>query len=127
MNDFKEFLNRFDYDSRKEMKIQTPKMLEMVKEDKALIIDIRFKEEYESWHLGFTKNIPLNELPNRLDELPKDKLIVCVCPHEYRSNMAKEYLRFKGLNSRTLTGELVALVDRLKGGKAKDITLRVGI
>ncbi len=50
---FDEYLTNFGYDSRVEMKINSQKMLEMVSKDEAVVIDIRFEEEFEAWHMGF--------------------------------------------------------------------------
>ena len=105
------------------MKVDVEKTIELLNENKAILIDTRYPFETKVWGLSFTVNIPYNELPDRLGELPKDKTIVCACPEEYRSSMAKEYLRFKGFDAKTLNGGLLALVTRLKGGKAKDLNL----
>jgi len=56
------------------MKIKTPDMLALVEEGKAILVDIRFREEFEVWHMNFAKNIPLNELPKRTElNCPKTK------------------------------------------------------
>ena len=39
--------------------------------------------------------VPLNELPERLGELPKDKIVVTACPHKDRAIIAMTYLRSK--------------------------------
>jgi len=59
-------------------------------------VDIRFPEETRAWRMGFGLFIPLNELPKRYQELPKDKIIVTACPHKDRSALAMAYLRTKG-------------------------------
>ena len=82
---FEEYLLTFDYKERETMKIKTPDMLALVEEGKAILVDVRFREEFEVWHMNFAKNIPLNELPKRLGELPKDKLIITACPHNDRT------------------------------------------
>ena len=46
------------------------------------------KEEYAAWQVGPSKNIPLNELPKRLNELDKDKIIITACPHKDRAIIA---------------------------------------
>lgn len=51
------------------MKIDSKTLIKAIREGKVQFIDIRFKEEYEAWHMGFAINIPLNELPARLGEL----------------------------------------------------------
>jgi len=104
-------------------KIDIESFIKLYNEDKAILLDIRYPLESEVWEVKFAKKIPYDELPDRLDELPKDKIIVCVCPGEYRSNMAKEYLRYKGYDAKSLDGGLLKLMERLKGGQAKDIKI----
>jgi rhodanese-related sulfurtransferase len=123
---FDEYLKNFDYDERKKMKIQIPEMLELFEKGKCQIIDIRFKEEYLAWHIGFIKNIPLNELPDRLDELDKSKTIVTVCPHYDRAEIARLFLKLKGYNAKYLTDGLLKVVDYLRGDKARDYLLKIG-
>lgn len=118
--DFAEYLKSFDYEARTQMKIGSVEMTAMVEEGEAILIDIRFPEEYEAWHMGFSKNIPLNELPNRLNELPKDKLIITACPHNDRANMARMFLITKGYNARYLNDGLLKTADFLRGDNAKE-------
>ncbi len=106
------------------MKVDVEKFIELFNDDKAILLDIRYPFETEVWEVKIATKIPYNELPDRLDELPKDKAIVCTCPMEYRASMAKEYLRYKGFDAKTLNGGLLELMNRLKGGKAKDINLK---
>ena len=122
---FDEYLKHFDYNERKAMKIKLDEMLKLYEEGKAEIIDIRFRDEYEAWHLGFGKNIPLNELPNRLDELDKNKTIVTVCPHYDRAEIARLFLKLKGFNARYLTDGLLGVVDYLRGDKARDYMAKI--
>jgi len=122
---FDEYLKHFDYNERKAMKIKLDEMLKLYEEGKAEIIDIRFRDEYEAWHLGFGKNIPLNELPDRLDELDKSKTIVTVCPHYDRAEIARLFLKLKGFNARYLTDGLLGVVDYLRGDKARDYMAKI--
>jgi len=119
-NEFDTYLKSFDLEERTNMKVKMVEMLNLVEENKAQVIDIRFKEEYEVWNLNFTKNIPLNELPNRLNELDKNKLIITVCPHNDRANMARMYLKLKGYNARYLSDGLLKAVNYLRGDNAKE-------
>ncbi len=89
----------------------------------AVLLDIRYPFETRLWGVRFALEIPLNELPDRLDELPRDKTIVCSCPLDIRSNIAFQYLAQKGFQAKILVGGLVALVDRLRGGAARDLKL----
>ncbi len=106
-----------------QMKVDIEELIELINEDKAILLDIRYPFETKVWSVKFAVEIPYNELPDRLDELPEDKIIVCTCPAEYRADMAKEYLRYKGFNAKTLSGGLISLMQRLKGSKAKDIKI----
>ncbi len=63
--------------------------------------------------------IPLSELPARLKELPKDKIIVTACPHKDRAAIAMTYLRSKGIPARYLTDGLIGLFESLRGDKAQ--------
>ena len=118
--DFDTYLQNFDYKARKDMKITTYEMLELVENNEAQLIDIRFKEEFEAWSMGFAKNIPLNELPKRLNELDKNKLIVTACPHNDRANIARMFLYLKGYRVRYLSDGLLRTADTLRGDRAKE-------
>lgn len=117
---FDKFLTSFDYEARAEMKINSKKLMTLLAEKKAVLVDIRFKEEAAAWRMGFGLHIPLNELPKRLAELPKDKIIVTACPHKDRSSIAMAYLRSKGYNARYLTDGLIGLAENLRGDDARD-------
>ncbi len=118
--EFHSGLRGFSYETRKEMKIQTEEMLTLLKENKAQLIDVRFREEFEAWHIGVSKNIPLNELPDRLNELDKHKLIITACPHNDRASIARVFLKLKGYHVRYLSDGLLKTVDYLRGDNAKE-------
>ena len=117
---FDKYLKDFDYQERKDMKIQLPEFFELYAKGEAQLIDIRFNEEYEAWHIGFGDHIPLNELPERLSEIYKSKTIVTMCPHYDRAEIARLFLELKGFNARYLTNGLLGVVEYLRGDKAKD-------
>ncbi|HMN48409.1 MAG TPA: rhodanese-like domain-containing protein [Ignavibacteriaceae bacterium] len=102
------------------MKIQIPELLELLKKDKVQFVDVRFKEEFELWHFSFSKNIPLNEMPDRLAEINKDKLVVTACPHYDRAIMGRIFLMQNGFNARYLVEGLLGLADYLRGDIAKN-------
>ena len=108
---FDEYLKTFDYKERKNMKIEIPEMLSLYKQGTVQIIDIRFPEEYQTYSFSFIKNIPLNELPERLGELDKTKIIITICPHYDRAEIARTYLTLKGFRSRYLVAGAVGLAD----------------
>jgi len=123
--EFDEYLKRFDYQERQDMKIQMSEMFELYAKGEAQVIDIRFNEEYEAWHIGFGDHIPLNELPDRLSEIDKSKTIVTMCPHYDRAEIARLYLKLQGYNARYLTDGMLKVVDFLRGDKARDYMKKI--
>ena len=122
---FSQYLRKFDYQERLDMKIKRDELLELYANNEVQIIDIRFKEEYEAWSVGFIPNIPLDELPDKLNELDKNKTIICVCPHYDRAEIARLYLTVQGYNSRYLTDGLLGVVELLRGDKARDYMKKI--
>ena len=114
------YITAFDYAARKEMKMDSKGLIELLKQGKAQLIDIRFPQEYSAWKVGPSKNIPLNELPERLSEIDKNKIIVTACPHKDRATIAMVYLRSKGINAKYLTDGLIGLAENLRGDNAKE-------
>ena len=118
--DFDTYLRAFDYDERLAMKIGLEEMLSLYAKGEIQLIDIRFHEEYAAWSVGIGQHIPLNELPDRLDELDRSKTIVAMCPHYDRAEIARLYLTLKGYHARYFTAGMLKLVDYLRGDKARD-------
>ncbi len=117
---FDAYLKGFDYQARKDMKIKSDKMLRLVAQGRAQLVDIRFREEYAAWHLAGSINIPLNELPARLNELDKNKLIITACPHNDRANMGRMFLQLKGYDVKYLSDGLLTAIEQLRGDNAKE-------
>jgi len=113
------YLRDYNYDARSEMKANSEMLLDWLEDGKAVLVDIRFAEEQQAWAMGFGLKIPLNQLPERLAELPKDKILVTACPHKDRAIIAMTYLRSKGYNARYLTDGLIGLAEHLRGDDAK--------
>jgi rhodanese-related sulfurtransferase len=117
-NKLETYIRGFDYDARIEMKVKSEKLLDLLEDGKAVLVDIRYKEEQQAWGPSFALKIPLNELPDRINELPKDKIIVTACPHKDRAIIAMTYLRSKGIPARYLTDGLIGLAENLRGDDA---------
>ena len=62
----------------------------------AIIIDVRSPGEFAGGHIKGSKNIPLQELPKKLNSLPKDKVIITCCASGMRSASAKNTLKSNG-------------------------------
>lgn len=116
---FEQYLLDFDYSERRDMKVSSKDLVNLLKEKKAVLVDIRFKEEHAAWRMGFGLHIPLNELPKRLKELDRTKLIVTACPPKDRSALAMAYLKTQGFDVKYLEDGLLGLAELLRGDKAK--------
>lgn len=66
----------------------------------ACIIDIREKDEYKLSHIVGAKNIPLSEIRQRINEIPKDKPVYIHCrsgQRSYNAFMALKQLGFENI------------------------------
>jgi len=104
-------------------RLKSNDFIDMYNDAEAEIIDIRMDFETKVWQLNFGLKIPANELPDNLDKLPKDKIIVCACPKSDRSIMTSAYLNSIGIESKYLADGMLDLMEKLKGGMAKVIDI----
>ncbi len=118
-----DYLLNYNYEARTEMKINSAELVQLLKENKAQLIDIRFEEEFNCWSMPFAVSIPLPNLPNQLDKLAKDKIIVTACPHKDRAIIAMTYLKTKGYEVKYLTDGLLGLASHLRGNNARDFIM----
>ena len=73
----------------------------------AFILDVRTHDEWVDYHMPGSTLIPLDELPNRLNELPRDQKIVVVCRSGNRSASGRDILLNAGFTRVTsMTGGL---------------------
>ncbi|MEB2777102.1 rhodanese-like domain-containing protein [Algoriphagus sp. D3-2-R+10] len=80
------------------------------KNEKFVFLDVREEWEYDDDNLGAI-NIPLADLPTRLDEIEayKDNEIIVHCRSGARSMNAKKFLETKGFSKvRNTTGGILA-------------------
>lgn len=65
------------------------------------LIDVRRPEEYsgELGHIKGSELLTVDELPQKIDSLPKDKTIVFICRTGNRSGIATAFAQENGLNS----------------------------
>ena len=76
---------------------------EDVKEED-FVLDVRTPQEYAAGHIAGSVNIPLDELRERLGELPKDTAITVTCAVGLRGYIAARILVGHGFKALDLTG-----------------------
>ncbi|MCB0702110.1 MAG: rhodanese-like domain-containing protein [Candidatus Kapaibacterium sp.] len=73
-------------------------LFELLKNGTTQIIDVRTESEFQSGHVKNSKNIPVDKVPNLLDEFKSmPKPIVLCCASGARSGMAAEFLSRAGI------------------------------
>jgi 3-mercaptopyruvate sulfurtransferase SseA len=60
-------------------RITVPELKDLVAKNQAAIIDVRNLDAYNAGHIRGAKLMPVGEILNHVNELPKDKLIVTYC------------------------------------------------
>ena len=71
-------------------------MLESGAVERSRILDVRELHEWDYYHLEGTLHIPMNSIPERLDELPAEEDIYIMCAHGVRSMHVYMYLQNQG-------------------------------
>lgn len=94
---------------------------ELNAEDAPILVDVREDHEREVGAILPSLHIPLGELPERLEEIPKDGNVVVYCKIGGRSARAIAFLEDKGFHGlRNLTGGITAWSARI------DASIHVG-
>lgn len=70
----------------------------------AVLLDVREYQEWMAGHAPTARHIPMSELPNRVDELPRDRRIVCICRSGNRSGQVTGWLGAQGFDAVNMAG-----------------------
>jgi phage shock protein E len=77
--------------------------------DDVVLIDVRDQSEYDEVHIPNITLIPLETVPDSLDQIPTDKTVIVTCRSGNRSGQATEFLRQQGFdNVHNMEGGIVA-------------------
>lgn len=74
----------------------------------AFLLDVREDNEWESGRAPSASHLALNDVPDHWDELPDDRVIVCVCRSGARSGRATTFLVEQGRRAVNLEGGMLA-------------------
>ena len=78
-----------------------------------LVLDVRTPSEVDAGKLPGAVNIPVDELSNRISEVPRDKEIIVHCRTGLRAEMGYTILSNAGFKSRFLNDKVTVLKDSI--------------
>jgi phage shock protein E len=68
------------------------------------LLDVRTPQEYRQEHISGAELIPLDELTSRVNRLPKEREIICICESGSRSIVAAHRLNSMGYKVSNMKG-----------------------
>ncbi|MEC0371845.1 rhodanese-like domain-containing protein [Paenibacillus chibensis] len=71
------------------------------------MIDVREDEEVAQGMISGAKHIPLGQIPDRLDEIPKEGEVIMICRSGGRSMRACQFLQQHGIECTNMTGGML--------------------
>lgn len=69
------------------------------KNPSAQFLDVREPEEVALGRIGDAQHIPLHAIPENINHIAKEGILIVYCHHGMRSQKAVEYLRAKGFQN----------------------------
>lgn len=79
-------------------------MYSVLKEESAVLLDVRTVQEYSRGHISGFKNIPLDELREHIHEIEKGKPVYLICQSGLRSYIASRILEGYGYETYNFSG-----------------------
>jgi rhodanese-related sulfurtransferase len=73
--------------------LSAPELEAHLLQSRPLLLDVREPWEFEICHIDGSTNIPMGQIPQRLQELPDDGEMVVICHHGVRSQQVIHFLR----------------------------------
>ncbi len=77
---------------------------DVCKKDNVTLLDVRTKAEYSRGHMEGFKNIPVDELREKLEEIEKDRPVYVICQSGLRSYIAARILAGNGYDVYNFSG-----------------------
>jgi rhodanese-related sulfurtransferase len=70
----------------------------------ARLIDVRQPDEFAHFRVPGATSIPLGEIPDRLDEIPRDETVYLICGGGGRSGRVAAFLNAQGFDTVNVAG-----------------------
>lgn len=88
------------------------------------LLDVRSRDEFENCHLEGALNVPLAELENHLDRIPRERPVVVYCACGSRSLIAARRLEQLGRRTAAVCGGLCYYRGKHLKGRKKSFDRR---
>jgi rhodanese-related sulfurtransferase len=93
---------------------------ELASPNPPLVVDIRTPREWSTKHLNDSINLPLSQLQQRIDEVPRSRRIAIHCAGGYRSSIAASILNQHGITN------LIELAGGIAAWEAAELPVTTG-
>ena len=88
-----------------ELTIEPRELVQMIKqEEKFLLLDCREPHEFQAARIDGSTLIPMRQITQQLDQIPKDRPVIVYCHHGMRSMNVTLWLRSKSVEAQSLSG-----------------------
>jgi rhodanese-related sulfurtransferase len=81
---------------------------EACRSNELVLVDVRQPQEWRAGVVAGALLIPLNELPRRIDELPRESTVAFLCRSGHRSTLAARQARRHGIDVVSVKGGMIA-------------------
>jgi thioredoxin len=68
------------------------------------VVDVREPHEYAGGHVPGAVLVPMNDVPGRVAELPRDRVVHVICQSGHRSRSVTDWLRAQGVDAVNVAG-----------------------
>lgn len=101
-----------------ECSLTVPEAVKFIHHPHFVFLDVRAPQERAHVTFPFALHIPLQQLPDRLEELPKDKFLITFCFNGARAVLAYAFLRTRGFDEvKIMEGRLEELAHAMAPGR----------
>ncbi|ETV24896.1 hypothetical protein APA73_00600 [Pseudomonas aeruginosa] len=100
-HEMQDMLRRLEALAAPKIEIDYPRLRRQARAGTLMLLDVRPADEYRAGHLPRALSFPLAELPRRLDELPRERMLVVYCrgPFSFLADEATRLLVDAGFNA----------------------------
>lgn len=81
------------------------------REDGAPLIDVREDDEFAAARVPGAQHIPLGQVAERIDEVPREGTVYVICARGGRSAKAVEHYRAQGIDAVNVAGGTLGWID----------------